>query len=1176
MPLTTLTKVSSKQLDTATLSMSRLSDVDLSTPPTTGQTVIWNGTKFIAGASFSASDFNTAFSAKTTSNLSEGTNLYFTNTRARNAVSATGSISYNSSTGVFSFTQGDTDTITEGISNLYFTTARARNAVSAVGSISYNSSTGVFSFTQGNTDTVSEGTTNLYFTTARARSALSAGTGISYNSTTGVVASSITQYTDALARAAISAGSNITYSSSTGVISLSSANVTGALGFTPYNSTNPSGYTSNTGTVTSVGGTGTVSGLTLSGSVTTSGNLTLGGTLSLTSSNVTTALGFTPYNATNPSGYTNNTGTVTSVGGTGTVSGLTLTGSVTTTGNLTLGGTLSLTSSQVTTALGFTPSSTITVKDEGTSLTTSAASIDFVGAGVTATTTGNNVTVTIPGGGGGGGSGTTTNALSIGPGLANDGDLLWTLTAPDSWGEAFGTAVATNGTYTAVSYPYSSGGYGGVAIYHNASGKKYYNIAGQSINANMRTLGWSPSSIAMYGTYIAIGGLKTTSTDPGSVYLFNMANWAAYSGTTINIASGDVIATVTDTQNTNYAQFGRSVALSSSYMVVGAPYDTSGGYTSGGRVYVYSLTGTLRHIIEDPNASAAGPSAAAQGTQAYDFFGMSVAITGHYLVVGAPGEATGSYSGSGKAYIFNTGTLPTYSGSPVTVTADTTKNLWLALVLNNPDPMYDYAGMGWSVATNGIYVAVGANNAGGKIRYNNPNGWGDRVPSVGSVFVFNADTGAFQYRLESPNPITNQGQSFGTSIAMSGNEVLVGEPLDAIQGPGNAYLYSTVDGKLKKVINDYNAIGLGNGDNFGSSVAMSGNYAVIGAPNEKLAGDTGLNGGAAYILNTSRTFDGSSAMTVTLAPTPVVPGVYGSASGSYFEIPRITVDQWGRVNNIFAQSTYISPGLSSAFANVWVSGTPLIPASGPDYINFVAGSNVTITGDAASRTITISSSGGGGSGGGGSSAASQFKFAAGPSAVSFSSSMASITGPAGSGRVFGTFFAPGYSVLSVMSPTGPVNQLPGPYAGSPWVTSASGSNIQFDVQTDNWGGNPTMLYAQLFVLNSATNPDFIPCYHCGANGYSPDGSFPLPNGPQQQYGIFLSNPNYVYGVIYGMMGPLDMTNFQPAPGVVFYYDSAAQVGLFNAPGNLVSMNGSLGTLPGFNGSFGISAYYFGS
>ena len=62
----------------------------------------------------------------------------------------------------------DTDDIAEGATNLYYTDARSRGAVSATGSLSYNSSTGVFSFTQGNTDTVAEGSTNLYYTTARA------------------------------------------------------------------------------------------------------------------------------------------------------------------------------------------------------------------------------------------------------------------------------------------------------------------------------------------------------------------------------------------------------------------------------------------------------------------------------------------------------------------------------------------------------------------------------------------------------------------------------------------------------------------------------------------------------------------------------------------------------------------------------------------------------------------------------------------------------------------------------------------------------------------------------------------------------------------------------------------------------------------------------------------------
>lgn len=50
-----------------------------------------------------------------------------------------------------------------------------------------------------------------------------------------------------------------------------------------YPASNPNGY--NTGTVTSVSGSGSVSGITLTGNVTTSGALTLGGTLAVTPSN---------------------------------------------------------------------------------------------------------------------------------------------------------------------------------------------------------------------------------------------------------------------------------------------------------------------------------------------------------------------------------------------------------------------------------------------------------------------------------------------------------------------------------------------------------------------------------------------------------------------------------------------------------------------------------------------------------------------------------------------------------------------------------------------------------------------------------------------------------------------------------------------------------------------------
>ena len=57
-------------------SIDALSDVDITTSaPTTGQTVIWDGAKFVPGESFSQSDFNTAFAAKNIDGLN---NVYTT------------------------------------------------------------------------------------------------------------------------------------------------------------------------------------------------------------------------------------------------------------------------------------------------------------------------------------------------------------------------------------------------------------------------------------------------------------------------------------------------------------------------------------------------------------------------------------------------------------------------------------------------------------------------------------------------------------------------------------------------------------------------------------------------------------------------------------------------------------------------------------------------------------------------------------------------------------------------------------------------------------------------------------------------------------------------------------------------------------------------------------------
>ena len=183
----------------------------------------------------STADFNTTFdtqlATKDTDNLSEGsTNLYYTDTRARGAISATGSLSYDNSTGVISFTMPaqTTTAITEG-TNLYYTDERVDDRVSSLlvagtnTNITYDdnantltisaTSTGGFDLSSNDTDDLTEGTTNLYYTDTRARASISVtdngGDGsVSYDSSTGVI--SYTGPSAAEVRTHISGGTGVT------------------------------------------------------------------------------------------------------------------------------------------------------------------------------------------------------------------------------------------------------------------------------------------------------------------------------------------------------------------------------------------------------------------------------------------------------------------------------------------------------------------------------------------------------------------------------------------------------------------------------------------------------------------------------------------------------------------------------------------------------------------------------------------------------------------------------------------------------------------------------------------------------------------------------------------------------------------------------------------------------
>lgn len=183
---------------------------------------------------------------------------------------------------------------------------------------SVNGFTGAVSLTTANISEV----TNLYYTEARvnANANVAANTAARHNAVTIGTANGLSLSTQVLSLGLAGSGSTgalsstdwNTFNNKQNILTLTTTGTSGAatlVGATlniPNYAPDLSGYvptsrtitingtsqdlsanrTFNVGTVTSVSGTGTVSGLTLSGTVTSTGNLTLGGTLSLTAANV--------------------------------------------------------------------------------------------------------------------------------------------------------------------------------------------------------------------------------------------------------------------------------------------------------------------------------------------------------------------------------------------------------------------------------------------------------------------------------------------------------------------------------------------------------------------------------------------------------------------------------------------------------------------------------------------------------------------------------------------------------------------------------------------------------------------------------------------------------------------------------------------------------------------------
>ena len=159
----------------------------------------------------------------------------------------------------------------------------------------------------------------------------------------------------------------------------------------------------------------------------------------------------------------------------------------------------------------------------------------------------------------------------------------------------------------------------------------------------------------------------------------------------------------------------------------------------------------------------------------------------------------------------------------------------------NPDGIGLYDFFGNSVAISGNKAIVGANGE---------NEAGESY-STGKAYIFNVTTGALLHTLDNPNAYgTAENDQFGNSVAISDNNAIVGAYGEDDAGGTlscKAYIFNVTTGALLHTLDNPNAYGTSAYDRFGNSIAIDGNHAIIGAFNEDDAG--GDSSGKAYIYD---------------------------------------------------------------------------------------------------------------------------------------------------------------------------------------------------------------------------------------------------------------------------------------------------------------------------------------
>lgn len=263
---------------------------------------------------------------------------------------------------------------------------------------------------------------------------------------------------------------------------------------------------------------------------------------------------------------------------------------------------------------------------------------------------------------------------------------------------------------------------------------------------------------------------------------------------------------------------GSSIAVSGNTVVVGTPGDDLGASTDAGSAYVFVRNGAI--WLRQAKLTA-------NDAMASDKFGSAVAISGDTIVVGSPGDDTAAGTDAGSAYVFIRTPGTVYWSQTMKLTA-------------NDAAANDAFGSSAAIAGTTILVgSPGDDTSGGA--------------NAGSAHVFALSTGpagsswTHQAKLTADDAAAND--AFGTSVALLLNTALIGAPKDdtaAGADAGSAYAFlrvRTVWSQQAKLTDSDAAPG----DFLGSSVALSGETALAGAPGDDTPAGANAGSASAFI-----------------------------------------------------------------------------------------------------------------------------------------------------------------------------------------------------------------------------------------------------------------------------------------------------------------------------------------